>query len=497
MKLSELFAGAEISETNIKDFGIDIKGVKTDSNEVSEGDIFISLAGQTTDGHRYITEAIERRAAVIVIENKRCSGSFPYIRVPSSRRLYALVWNNISKDPSKDIELIAVTGTNGKSSVVSMISHILETAGFKSAVIGTLNSNLTTPDPPELYPRLRELAENGYKYAVLEASSHALELEKLSMLRFKAGVFTNLTRDHLDFHNTMYSYARAKSKLFDLSDICIYNYDDKYSPEIIKNAKTKKLSFSPDNTEADFISKNIKLGLGNSEFEFLTKGELFHIKTNLTGRYNVSNALCAASCAYTLGVDKKLIKAAFQSFTGIKGRMEQVETESRDYLVFIDYAHTPNALESLLSSLKEVKKEDQRLVCIFGCGGNRDKGKRAEMGAIATGIADFTVITSDNPRNEDPYLIIRDIVSGIKTRSNHLVIVNRKQAIRYAVHSAKKGDILVFCGKGHECYEINGSKKTEFNEALLIKEADKERIEIKGNEYYSRRQNENVFSRDS
>lgn len=496
MKLSDLFVGAEITETNISDLDIEIKGIKTNSKEVYNGDMFISLVGQNANGHKYIGEALERRAAVIVIEDRSCSGDFPYICVPCTRRVYSLVWNNFCNDPSKDINLIAVTGTNGKSSVVAIVSHILGYAGYKCAAIGTLNANLTTPDPPELYPRLRELANNGYEYAVMEASSHALELDKLFWLKFKIGMFTNLSRDHLDFHKNITLYAKAKAKLFELCNVCIYNADDEYADLVTKDFKSQRFSYSSNGKRADFVSSKVKLGLGKTEFDLKSFDDHSRVKSSLTGRYNISNLLCAIACCRVLGLDGKLINDAIETYPGIEGRMEEIDIESKDYRVFIDYAHTPDALYNLLSSIKECVENNSRLVTVFGCGGDRDKGKRAEMGAVATELSDFTVITSDNPRTEDPYEIIKDIVCGINNKKKHLVIVNRRQAIKYVIHSARPGDIIVFCGKGHEKYEICGIEKREFNEKLIIKAADKERNGIKGNEYNSCRQNENVFGGD-
>lgn len=485
MKLSGLFVGIDVSETNIESFDIEIEGIKTDSRMTGEGDIFVCLNGTKRNGHGYIKEALGNRAAVIVIEDKSYSGDFPYIRVSSTRKALAFLWNNLCCDPCKDMKLIGITGTNGKSSVAAMIGRILESAGKKSAVIGTLNASLTTPDPWELYPRLKELKDKGYEYVVMEASSHALELEKLSPLKYEIGIFTNLTRDHLDFHKSMYAYAKAKGKLFESSRISLYNIDDIYSSTVVQNKNKYSYSYSLYREDADYIAKRIKRSFEKQEFDLLSTGEIFHIESPLIGEYNVSNALAAASCCRLLGIDGISIKKALKSFCGIKGRMERVDIKSGEFYAFIDYAHTPDALMNTLLALKEIKPEGSRLVCVFGCGGDRDKGKRAQMGEIASRIADFSIITSDNPRTEEPYSIIKDIVIGIKNDARYLVIADRRQAIRYAVHSAEKGDLLVFLGKGHETYEIIGNTKSEFNESSIIQEADKERIEIKGNEYYS------------
>lgn len=495
MKLSELFIGTEISETNIESFDIDINDITVNSKEVKRGSLFISQKGSFEDGHGYIREALSNRAAVIVIEDRRFSGDFPYIRVPSTRRAYSALWNNYCGDPSHLLKLIAVTGTNGKSTVVSMITHILNSCGHKACAIGTLNSSLTTPDPPELYPRLKEISKEGNEYAVMEISSHALELEKVAPLHFDIGIFTNLTRDHLDYHSNMYSYARAKSKLFYNTDLALYNYDDKYAKEIITGAK-KGYSFSACSDEADFTAKNISFDIHGGRYDYLACGELFPVEIPLSGRYNILNSLASVACCRLLGIEAPPVRKAMKNMPGVSGRMERVKLLTDEYKAFIDYAHTPDALKNLLGSLAQLK-DDGRLVCIFGCGGDRDRGKRAEMGMIACELADLAIITSDNPRSEDPYSIIRDILKDVKERKNHLVIEDRRRAIQYAVHTARKNDILVFCGKGHEKYEINRFGRVGFDEKQIIQEADKERIGIRGNEYYPYRQNENVTGRDS
>lgn len=495
MKLSELVIGSDILDTNITDFDVDIKAVTDRSWEINEGDLFIALKGHRCDGHGYIGEALKRRAAVIVIEDSDYIGDFPYIRVPTTRRAYAGMWCRLC--PFTDMKLIAVTGTNGKSSIVSVITHILNYNGIRAASIGTLNSSLTTPDPPELYPRLKELCEAGTEYVVMEASSHALALEKLAPLRFEYGVFTNLTRDHLDFHGDMESYLKAKSRLFELCDNAIYNYDDRWGSYCVSECRGRIYSYSTESDNADFTAKNVFLELGRSRFDMLSEGELFRIELPLTGEFNVSNTLCGAAVSRLIGIEREGIRRALKNMPAVSGRLEEVHNRSDDYRVFIDYAHTPDALKKLLMTLRECMSGNQRLICIFGCGGDRDRGKRSIMGDIAVKYADYCIITSDNPRSEDPYAIIKDIVKDIKKKTNYLIIENRQRAIEYAVHSAGNGDIIVLCGKGHEDYQIGVCGKKEFNEKKIIKEADEERIRIRGNEYNSCRQDENVSCGDS
>ncbi len=483
MLLSRLLYGIKILETNIESFDAEINSVSADSRNVQLNDVFVSIAGNSYDGHKYIGEALTRRAAVIVTENKSYAGSFPYIRVRSTRAAYALMWNNLCDRPSDKMRYIAVTGTNGKSSTVTMTAALLRASGIKCEGIGTLNSALTTPDPPELYPRLKELADGGCEYVVMEASSHALHYRKLEPLSFTVGVFTNLTPEHLDFHKNMRSYAASKSRLFTRCDVALYNKDDKYADAVTGNS-AKRLSYSFFDDSADYICKNIKTASEGCSFDFLTLGELFRIELPLAGRLGVYNAMAAASLAHYLGVPKETVKQVFADMPPVKGRLEAVELCDNSYRVFIDYAHTPDALSKALTSLRELKPD--RLVCVFGCGGDRDKSKRAPMGAIATALADLVIITSDNPRSEDAFCIIKDILEGVDRTKRYLVIPDRRGAIRYAIHSARKGDLIVFCGKGHEDYEITQCGKMPFDEKKIIQEADKERIGKEGNEYNSR-----------
>ncbi|MBQ3184146.1 MAG: UDP-N-acetylmuramoyl-L-alanyl-D-glutamate--2,6-diaminopimelate ligase [Clostridia bacterium] len=483
MRLSRLLEGIKILETNLESFDTEISSVSADSRSVQKDDVFISIAGNSYNGHRYIGEALQRRAAVIVTEDKSFTGGFPYIRVRSTRAAYALMWNNLCGRPSERMKYIAVTGTNGKSSTVSMTVHMLRASGIKCEGIGTLNASLTTPDPPELYPRLKELADGGCEYVVMEASSHALEYRKLEPLYFKAGVFTNLTPEHLDFHKNMRSYAASKALLFPKCEVTLYNKDDKYADAVTYGAR-RRISYSFLDNSADYICHNIRTELDRSSFDLLTIGELFHITLTLPGRFNVYNAMAACSLVHRLGMPKELIKEACACMPPVKGRLERVELTDNSYSVFIDYAHTPDALSKLLSTLREMTRG--RLVCVFGCGGDRDRSKRPGMGTIATALSDYTIITSDNPRTEDPIRIIRDILSGVDKTKRYIVIPDRRSAIRYAVHSARAGDVIVFCGKGHENYEINGWGKTPFDEKKIIQEAHKERIGKEGNEYNPR-----------
>lgn len=484
MKLNCLCQGIDIAETNLESLDIEVGSVCGDSRRIRENDVFIAIRGNSYNGHKYIGEALLRRAAVIVIDDKRYAGDFPYIRVASARRAYSLMWNNLCGRPSERMKYIAVTGTNGKSSAVTMISHILSSGGISCAPIGTLNSTLTTPDPPELYPRLRELADSGCRYAVIEASSHALEYRKLAPIHIDVGVFTNLSGEHLDFHGNMRSYADAKARLFSACGTAIYNYDDKCGRYITRRAR-RRFSYSFCSDRADYVCKNIRVGSGGSEFDFLTVGELFRLRLPHIGRFAVYNAMAACSVARFLGLPKEDIKRAVADMPVIPGRLEEVVLEGAPFRVFIDYAHTPDALSKVLSTLRETMTSEGRLICVFGCGGNRDPRKRAPMGNIATTLADRVIITSDNSRNEAVFDIIRDILCGVDKSKPYTVIPDRRGAIRYTVHSARGGDVIVFCGKGHEDYEITSIGKIPFIEKDIIEEAYKERIGKEKDEHNS------------
>ncbi len=475
MKLSCILDGIEIEETNIIDLEVEINSVCEDSREVNSDDIFVALCGSRYDGHKYIGEALGRRAAVIVIEKKHYSGAFPYIRVKNTRKALAMLWHNLTGRAGDTLKLIAVTGTNGKSSVCRMIRQILEAAGHSCEEIGTLTNAMTTPDPHILYPKLKEFSENDTEYVVMEASSHALELYKLEPLKFKIAIFTNLTEDHLDFHHTMRSYAKAKARLFEKTEIGLFNRDDPFLKQIMGSSKCEKYFYGVSDAALDFSAKNSQSTLEGTQFDFLTLGEIFRVRFSLIGDFNIINGLCACSCAYLLGIEKEHIKAAFAKMKTVPGRLERVELPHSVYRAYIDYAHTPDALEKVLYTLRKTASEKQRIVCIFGCGGDREKAKRPIMGAIATRLSDYVIITSDNPRSEEPFAIIRDIVSGVGSAANYLIIADRTRAIQYAVHSAAKNDILIFCGKGHEKYEINNYGRFPFDEIKVIKEADTQR----------------------
>lgn len=468
MKLGELLSGIDILQTDIENFDIEISGIGDDCDEVGENEIFVALRGVHHDGHKYISSAVKNGVAVILCERKPVNLKAHFVRVKSTRSAYAVVWNNFCGCPCERLKFIGVTGTNGKTTTVKLIEHILDTAGFQVQSIGTLNAPLTTPDPPVLYPMLADMVNNGIEYAVMEVSSHSLYFDKLYPIKFKIGIFTNLSSEHLDFHKNMYDYAKAKAKLFGKSEICVYNLDDKFSQSVCKDAGYK-LSYAIDDPGADYTAESIGLDFENISFTVMGKGRTAELKVPLVGRFNVYNIMAAYIGAKCLGIDSEIIKNALSTLPKINGRLDRVETND-GRRIFIDYAHTPDAVAKVLSSLRECSKEGQKITVVFGCGGDRDKSKRPMMGKIATELADYCIITSDNSRSEDPYSIIKDIVKGIE-KKNYLIIAERRSAIEYAVRRSSGNDVLVFLGKGHEKYEINIMGKIPFDERAVIENA--------------------------
>lgn len=444
----------------------EISGVACDTKYVTKDNIFFCIEGTNTDGHKFAEQAEKLGAAVIVAE-KRVEVSVPLVLVNDTKEAFAKAFVKFYGKPK--LKLYAVTGTNGKTTVSNFLAAILEKSGEKVGIIGTNGVYLsgerlddvttapTTPSMAELYKILKKLENSGATVAVMEVSSHALAQKRVYGLEFEAGIFTNLTQDHLDYHKTMENYFKAKSELFTQSKIGIVNADDEYGKRLLhKNPR--------------FISYGIKAGGIRAEKIEIGKSTRFlvgetPISINFTGEFNVYNALSAIACAKAVGICDTDIKAGLESVSGVLGRMEKAY--SGEFEVLIDYAHTPDGLEKVITALKPIAT---RLVCVFGCGGERDTTKRGKMGKIATEYADFVIVTSDNPRGENPTAIICDVLSGIE-KENYIVIPNRKRAIEYAVCSAEYGDIILLAGKGQEDYQIIGKEKIHFDEREIVKNA--------------------------
>ncbi len=480
MKLYNYLDILDILGNNVNKFDIEIKGVTSRSNEVSEGYIFVCIKGMQTNGNKYIVDAVQKGAVLLVTEEidiTVAESSVPYIKVPNARIALSRLCARFYGNPEKQLCIKAVTGTNGKTSTVQILSEIYDRANIKNRHIGTLSGNLTTPDPEELFSEFKKAFDNGYTHIIMEASSHALALEKLNGIVFNGAIFTNLTPDHLDFHSCMADYALAKSKLFCQSKFSLYNLDDEYGRKLYEKGNGKKYFYSANDRNADFFADNIKYK-GNSgiEYDLVYKYGVLHVESGLVGRFNIYNTLSAISMALVDGLDAEVITDAVKNISGVSGRLEKIDLGSIEFSVYIDYAHTPDALEKLLHTVRGFRENGQKITLLFGCGGDRDKTKRAVMGKIASSLADFVIITSDNVRTEKPDDIIYDIMKGIDKERPHIVIENRKEAIRYAIKNAVKDEIILLAGKGHENYEIVGKQKHDFSEKEIAATAVRERF---------------------
>jgi len=476
MKLGQLTAGLDILERQA-DLEMEITGVSFDSRRTKPGEVFVAIRGFETDGHKYIPQAVQAGAACVVCEEKP-DVDVPYLIVQNSRRALAILSAEWFGHPARELKIIGVTGTNGKTTTTNLIKMILEECtGEKVGLIGT-NVNVigdveeeasrTSPESYDLQQLLRRMADAGCKWAVMEVSSHALVLDRVYGIQYEVGVFTNLTQDHLDFHGTMEAYLEAKSLLFNQSNKGVINLDDPHAAYLIEHARCPVMTFSEEDVTADIVAKRIRLHPHKVEFCVLTIGLLIDVEVGIPSRFTVQNALAAITAARQLGLDLHQAADALKKCHGVKGRMEVVPT-GRDFTVLIDYAHTPDALEKVLTSCRELARG--RLVCLFGCGGDRDPIKRPIMGEIATRLADFTIITSDNPRTEEPGKIIEDILKGVNApKSRYVVIENRREAIAYALDNAQKDDLIVLAGKGHETYQIIGKEKFHFDEREIVRE---------------------------
>ncbi|MEG1315784.1 MAG: UDP-N-acetylmuramoyl-L-alanyl-D-glutamate--2,6-diaminopimelate ligase [Oscillospiraceae bacterium] len=476
MKIEALLKDVETIETNA-DLQTEIHDICYDSRKAGQGDLFVAIKGFESDGHKYIGIAKSQGAVCCICEEKPTE-DIPYILVENSREALALVSKNYFDDPASKMTLIGITGTNGKTTTTLLLKHVLEDiTGKKIGLIGT-NENMigqnvlpterTTPESYELQKIFRQMADEGCKYVIMEVSSHSLVLSRVAGLHFEVAVFTNLTQDHLDFHKTMEEYAGAKAMLFERCDKAAINLDDEWGGYMCERARCPVFTYSETKLEADLVAKDIRLSPSSIKFCALANNSLVRISLGIPGRFSVYNAMAVMSAALLLGLPLAKICESLKTARGVKGRVEVVPTPD-DFTILIDYAHTPDALENVLKSMKEVT--EGRVVVVFGCGGDRDKTKRPIMGEIAASLADYAIITSDNPRTEDPSAIIADILSGIKAPKNrYKVIENRGEAIAFAIDSHMAGDVIILAGKGHETYQIIGKTKHHMDEREIVAE---------------------------
>lgn len=478
MKLDELIEYLDYKDLiNFKN--IDITGISYNSKTTKKGDIFICLVGEHTDGHEFAQMAIENGAAALLVERKIDGIKIPQVVVCSTRKKIADIADRFYSSPSKGINLIGITGTNGKTTVTHLIQKIFEENEQKCALIGTLGYKLssngeyrdakhTTPQAPELQATLRMIKDvEKIDNVVMEVSSHALEQNRVGGCRFNGAVLTNLTQDHLDYHITMDNYFDAKALLFKglkENDFAVINADDAYGERFLSVVPegVRKYTYGVKN-KADVMAKDIHFSLNGAEFT-LTENEKEHkVNLHMNGMFSVYNVLAAVTASLAMGIDIEVSLKALQNVKGVAGRFEAVVKKP---LVIVDYAHTPDGLENVLKSAREITPADGKLICLFGCGGDRDATKRPKMGAIAEKLADKIVITSDNPRSEDPQIIITDIIAGLKSVNTENVIVeaDRGTAIVLLKTIANNNDVVVIAGKGHEDYQILKDKTIHFDD---------------------------------
>lgn len=476
MKLHDLLKGIPVMESRAVP-ELEITGVSYDSRTTAEGNLFVAVRGFESDGHNYIAQAVKKGAACILCE-ERPGEDIPYVITANTRRALAVVSSNWFQNPASELKLIGVTGTNGKTTTTHLIKSVIEKCtGTTVGLIGTNNNMIgekiletahTTPESYELQKLFRDMADAGCEYVVMEVSSHALALDRVFGIRFIAGVFTNLTHEHLDFHKTMEEYARAKALLFQQSDYAVINLDDRAADLMIGSAKCPVFTYSMEKDTADLVAKRIKVLSDKVEFCALTLEKLITIELNIPARFMIYNALAAIAVGLKLNFKLDTIAQALKESPGVKGRLEVVPT-GRDFTVIIDYAHKPFALENIIGTFKENARG--RIVTLFGCGGDRDVAKRPLMGEIAARLSDYVIVTSDNPRTEPPQKIIDDILEGMKgAKTPYFVIENRREAIGWTIKNAQSGDIVILAGKGHETYQIIGKEKYHFDEREIVRD---------------------------
>jgi len=475
-----------VGDTNLR-----INGISYNSQKTKPGDLFVAINGYKTSGKLYIESAIKHGASAIATDDesliKRIVRQYNHkianIYITNPRQFLAILANRFYDFPSKKLTLIGITGTNGKTTTSYMIKSIIEKSGMKTGLLGTIkyfdgtnwtDAPNTTPESSDFISFLAELVKKNIHFCISEISSHALVLDRVFGLDFKVGVFTNLAHDHLDFHKTKKAYGEAKLKLFknlSSSAFAVVNYDDKFAKKIIENTKAKIIGYSLNK------KNDINAAVKNTTTEGIeilvtveNKSKPLTINFPMLGRHNIYNMLAAIGTTKTFGISNRFIKNGIEKFDSVPGRLERIRTD-RGYNVYIDYAHTAEALEVAIKSLKEITPG--KTIVVFGCGGNRDCLKRPKMGRITTELADYAIITSDNPRYEDPNMIINDIKKGIK-KNNYKIISDRAQAVKHALRCAKPKDAVLIAGKGHEQYQIIGDKVIPFSDKeIVLKELSK------------------------
>ena len=470
MRLFELLQGTEHGKIE-KD--AEITAICYDSRKVTPGSLFVAIRGYKTDGHRFIDAAVKSGAAAILAEEEMpCE--VPLIVCPDTRKALSEVAAAFYGRPQDKLKIIGVTGTNGKTTTTYLIKQILELIGIKTGLIGTnqnmicdrvLESERTTPESLELYALFHEMVKEGVTHVVMEVSSHSLALGRTHGIHFHEAVFTNLTQDHLDFHGDMETYLACKTILFKNARHGVVNMDDPHAKAFLEAAKCPVMTYSIEKP-CDMQADAVRLSQRGVIFSVNIGGTPYELRLGIPGEFSVYNALAAAAACLGMGIPMDDIVKGLLLAKGVKGRAEVVQVMA-PYTVIIDYAHTPDGLENIIKTVRGFAKG--RVITLFGCGGDRDKTKRPIMGQMATSLSDHTIVTSDNPRTENPLAIIRDIEEGIKEGA-YTVVENRRDAIEKALSMAKEDDVILLCGKGHETYQLLGDKTIDFDERVIVKE---------------------------
>ncbi|MEP6801276.1 MAG: UDP-N-acetylmuramoyl-L-alanyl-D-glutamate--2,6-diaminopimelate ligase [Acidobacteriota bacterium] len=462
---------------------VEVSGVSHDSRAVHPGDLFVAIRGEKSDGAAHVPEAIARGAAAIASESPAPSGSLvPWVRVGNSRKALALAAAELAGNPSEKLVLAGVTGTNGKTTTATLLAALLEQRFGRAGFVGTVgyrtgrrdtDAARTTPDAAVLQELLAEMVEAGVPAAAIEVSSHALALDRVAGCRFDVAVFTNLTRDHLDFHRDMEEYFETKAILFSLRKpgaAGVVNVDDPWGSRLAAGAARPVVTTSSREAPADVRAENIRCDLAETSFDIARPGRAsFRVSSPLLGRFNVDNLLSAAAAGLALGLSEGEVVAGCASVLRVPGRLDPVEA-GQPYRILVDYAHTPDALERLLLAVRELT--DRKIILVFGCGGDRDRGKRFPMGEIAGRLADIPIATSDNPRSEDPQAILAEVAAGLAASgaTKALRIADRRDAIRAAIDLANTGTVVVIAGKGHESTQVIGSEALPFDDREIAAE---------------------------
>jgi UDP-N-acetylmuramoyl-L-alanyl-D-glutamate--2,6-diaminopimelate ligase len=496
MKLAQLLEGVRVSKMFQTMFGrmvvthdVEVRAIQYDSRNIEQGDCFVAIRGGGTDGHRFVEMAINKGAKVVVVEDDSALPDSFFMHagvikvvVPDTRKALALLSANYYGHPSRRLKMVGVTGTNGKTTTTHIVKSILESAGWKVGLIGTIEYRIgetvipathTTPESVELQSLLARMVAEGCTAVSMEVSSHALDQSRVHGIDYTVAAFTNLTQDHLDYHGTMERYFQAKKTLFDTlasTSWSVSNADDEWGTKILADAPPQRLLYGM-MQPADVRATDVRLSIDGTSFIVHHAGEQTHVRSTLVGRFNVSNMLAAFSVGLALGLSKETIQQGIASVSNVRGRFEKIQSP-KGWTAIIDYAHTPDALEKCLHTIRDVLPQEGRgrIIAVFGAGGDRDNTKRPLMGKVAGTLADCVIVTSDNPRTEDPEKIIDEIVKGIPEGTSYKRIADRRKAIEHAVNVAQAGDVILIAGKGHEEYQVIGQEKRAFSDRQIVEE---------------------------